>query len=51
MEIVIKISEELYTEYVAVQLCRGNGKTITDNLLKAIKNVRMEHHFQKDMED
>jgi hypothetical protein len=38
MEIVIKISEELYTEYVNVQLGRGNGKSIVYNLLKAIKN-------------
>ena len=38
MQIVINIPEELYTEYVAVQLGRGNGKDIVSKLLKAIKN-------------
>lgn len=38
MQIVIDIPEELYNEYVSVNLGRGNGKTITYNLLKAIKN-------------
>ena len=38
MKIVIDIPEEMYKEYVYVNLGRGNGKTITDNLLKAIKN-------------
>lgn len=37
MKIVIDIPEEMYKEYVFVTLCRGSGKTITDNLLKAIK--------------
>lgn len=38
MKIVIDIPENMYKEYVSVSLGRGNGKTITDNLLKAIKN-------------
>lgn len=38
MKIVIDIPEELYTEYVSVQLSRGNGKGIVSKLLKAIKN-------------
>lgn len=38
MQIVIDIPDELYKEYVLVDLDRGNGKTITYNLLKAIKN-------------
>ena len=38
MKIVIDIPDELYKEYVLVALNRGNGKTITYNLLKAIKN-------------
>lgn len=38
MKIEIDILEEMYKEYVSVNLGRGNGKTITDNLLKAIKN-------------
>ena len=38
MEIVINIPDELYNKYVSVYLSRGNGKTITYNLLKAIKN-------------
>lgn len=38
MEIVIKIPNELYTEYVNIQLSRGNGKDIVSKLLKAIKD-------------
>lgn len=38
MQIVIDIPEEMYKEYVSVNLGRGNGKTITYNLLNAIKN-------------
>lgn len=38
MQIVIDIPEELYKEYVSVNLGKGNGKTIVYNLLKAIKN-------------
>ena len=38
MQIVIDIPKEMYEEYVSVNLGRGNGKTITYNLLKAIKN-------------
>lgn len=37
IELVIKIPEKLYTEYLAVQLGRGNGKTFVHTLLKAIK--------------
>lgn len=38
MKLIIDIDEEMYKEYVLVCLDRGNGKTITYNLLKAIKN-------------
>lgn len=38
MKIVIDISEELYKEYMDVQLARGNGKGIVSNLLNVIKN-------------
>ena len=38
MKLIIDIPEKMYKEYVSVNLARGNGKTITDNLLKAIKN-------------
>lgn len=46
IEIVIKIPEELYTEYVNVQLGRGNGKDIVSKLLRAIKDGTPlpEHH-------
>lgn len=46
MQIVIDIDDELYKEYVSVQLARGNGKTIVYNLLKAIKKGTPlpEHH-------
>lgn len=37
MKMVIDISEELYKEYVNIDLGRGNGKTIVYTLLKAIK--------------
>jgi hypothetical protein len=37
MKIVIDIPEELYAEYVNVQLGRGNGKSIVFKLLTAIK--------------
>ena len=37
MKIVIDIPEELYKEYIAVNLARGNGKGIASTLLKAIK--------------
>ena len=37
MEIVIDIPEEMYKEYISVNLGRGNGKNITYNLLNAIK--------------
>lgn len=38
MQIVIEIPDEMYKEYVSVNLGRSNGKTITYNLLKAIKD-------------
>ena len=46
MEIVIDIPEEMYKEYVSVELGRGNGKNIVYNLLNAIKNGTPlpEHH-------
>jgi len=37
MRIIIDIPEELYKEYVSIELARGNGKGITSTLLKAIK--------------
>ena len=46
MQIMIDIPEEMYKEYMFVNLGRGNGKSIVYNLLKAIKNGRPlpEHH-------
>ena len=43
---MIDIPEEMYKEYMFVNLGRGNGKSIVYNLLKAIKNGRPlpEHH-------
>lgn len=37
MKLIIDIPKEMYEGYVVVSLGRGNGKTITDNLLRAIK--------------
>ena len=46
MKMVIDISEEMYKEYMDVQLARGNGKGIVSTLLTAIKNGTPlpEHH-------
>jgi hypothetical protein len=38
IELVIKIPEELYTEYLYIQLGRGSGKGIVSQLLRAIKD-------------
>lgn len=37
MKLIVDIPEELYDEYVSVNLGRGNGKNIVYNLLDAIK--------------
>lgn len=46
MQIMIDIPEEMYKEYMFVNLGRVNGKSIVYNLLKAIKNGTPlpEHH-------
>lgn len=46
MQIMIDIPEEMYKEYMFVNLGRGNGKSIVYNLLKAIKKGTPlpEHH-------
>lgn len=37
MKLIIDIPDELYKEYVSINLARGNGRGITSNLLNAIK--------------
>jgi hypothetical protein len=54
IELVIKIPEELYVEYVNIQLGRGNGKGIVSELLTAIKNgtpLPKNHGDLKDMDE
>ncbi len=38
MKLVIDIPEEMYKDYVLVNLSRGNGKNIVYDFLKAIKH-------------
>lgn len=46
MKMMIDISEEMYKEYMNIQLARGNGKGIVSMLLTVIKNGKPlpEHH-------